>query len=84
MEQTATVKERITAIIADKLGLADASEVTPEATIQGDLGADSLDVVELIMEVEKEFNISIPDEKAEEMSTVGEIVAYVEKNKVGY
>ncbi len=58
------IAERVKAIIVDKLGVADA-EVTPEATFQQDLGADSLDTVELIMEFEKEFGITIPDDKAE-------------------
>lgn len=79
-----SVKDRVTNIIVDKLGLADAEEVTPEASILDDLGADSLDAVELIMEVEKEFNISIPDETAENIKTVGELVGYVEKNKMDY
>ena len=63
------IAERIQAIIVDKLGV-EASEVTPEASFAGDLGADSLDTVELIMEFEKEFGISIPDDKAETISTV--------------
>ena len=65
-------------IIIDKLGV-DESEVTPEASFTNDLGADSLDTVELIMEFEKEFNISIPDEQAENITTVGEAIAYLEK-----
>ena len=73
---TAKVKE----IIVDKLGV-DASEVTPEASFTKDLGADSLDTVELIMEFEKAFEISIPDESAEKISTVGDAIAYIEANK---
>ena len=64
-------------IIIDKLGV-DESEVTPEASFTNDLGADSLDTVELIMEFEKEFNISIPDEQAETITTVGEAISYLE------
>ena len=72
------IAERIQAIIVDKLGV-EASEVTPEASFAGDLGADSLDTVELIMEFEKEFGISIPDDKAESISTVGEAIALIEE-----
>ena len=64
---------------ADKLGV-DESEVKPEATFTNDLGADSLDTVELIMELEKEFNITIPDDQAEKIATVGDAIAYVEAN----
>ncbi|RMG79994.1 MAG: acyl carrier protein [Bacteroidetes bacterium] len=73
------VKSRVIAIIVDKLGV-DESEVTPEASFTNDLGADSLDTVELIMEFEKEFNIAIPDEQAEKISTVGEAIKYIEEN----
>lgn len=66
-------------IIVDKLGV-DAEEVTPEKSFTNDLGADSLDTVELIMEFEKEFGISIPDDQAEKISTVGEAIAYIENN----
>ncbi len=62
------ISERVKAIIVDKLGVSEA-EVTPEATFQQDLGADSLDTVELIMEFEKEFGISIPDDKSEGIQT---------------
>ncbi len=68
---------RVKKIIVDKLSV-DESEVTPEASFTNDLGADSLDTVELIMEFEKEFNISIPDEQAEKITTVGEAIAYLE------
>ncbi len=74
------IKNRITAIIVDKLGV-DESEVTAEASFTNDLGADSLDTVELIMEFEKEFSIAIPDDKAEGITTVGDAIAYVENNK---
>ena len=73
------VTERVKAIIVDKLGVSE-SEVTPEATFTQDLGADSLDTVELIMEFEKEFGISIPDDKAEKIATVGDAIAYIEEN----
>lgn len=65
--------------IVDKLGV-DAEEVTPEKSFTNDLGADSLDTVELIMEFEKEFGISIPDDQAEKISTVGDAIAYIENN----
>ena len=70
---------RVQAIIVDKLGV-DEKEVTIEASFTNDLGADSLDTVELIMEFEKEFNMSIPDDQAESISTVGEAVKYIEEN----
>ena len=66
-------------IIVDKLGV-DAEEVTPEKSFTNELGADSLDTVELIMEFEKEFGISIPDDQAEKISTVGDAIAYIENN----
>ena len=70
------IAERVTKIIIDKLGV-DESEVTIEASFTNDLGADSLDTVELIMEFEKEFDISIPDEKAENIQTVGDAIEYL-------
>lgn len=73
------IEEKVKAIIVDKLGV-DETEVKPEASFTNDLGADSLDTVELIMEFEKEFNISIPDDKAEKFSTVGDAIAYIEEN----
>lgn len=73
------VSAKVTAIIVDKLGV-DESEVTLEASFTNDLGADSLDTVELIMEFEKEFNIAIPDDQAEKISTVGQAVDYIENN----
>lgn len=79
MAKTADIASRVKKIIIDKLGV-DESEVTPEASFTNDLGADSLDTVELIMEFEKEFGISIPDEQAENISTVGQAVAYLEDN----
>ena len=73
------VAKKVTAIIVDKLGVEEA-EVTREASFTNDLGADSLDTVELIMEFEKEFNIASPDDQAEKISTVGQAVDYIEKN----
>jgi acyl carrier protein len=71
------IASKVKSIIVDKLGVEE-SEVTPEASFTNDLGADSLDTVELIMEFEKEFNISIPDDQAENITTVGQAVAYLE------
>jgi acyl carrier protein len=73
------VASRVKAIIVDKLSVEE-SEVTNEASFTNDLGADSLDTVELIMEFEKEFNLSIPDDAAEKISTVADAIAYVEAN----
>ncbi|WP_018108088.1 acyl carrier protein [Bacteroides propionicifaciens] len=73
------IASRVKAIIVDKLGVEE-SEVKTEASFTGDLGADSLDTVELIMEFEKEFNISIPDDQAEKITTVGDAVSYIEEN----
>ncbi|UTW68098.1 acyl carrier protein [bacterium SCSIO 12643] len=74
------VKEKVIAIIVDKLGV-DESEVTLESSFTNDLGADSLDTVELIMEFEKEFEIAIPDDQAENIATVGDAVTYITDNK---
>ena len=71
------IQERVKAIIVDKLGVEE-SEVTLEASFTNDLGADSLDTVELIMEFEREFEINIPDNQAENISTVGEAISFVE------
>ncbi len=68
--------ERVQKIIIEKLGVKD-TEVTPEASFTNDLGADSLDTVELIMGFEKEFNLSIPDEDAEKITNVGQAVSYL-------
>jgi acyl carrier protein len=73
------IAQKVKSIIIDKLGVEE-SEVTPEASFTNDLGADSLDTVELIMEFEKEFNLSIPDDQAENISTVGQAIAYLEEN----
>ena len=73
------ISSRVKAIIVDKLGV-DENEVTAEASFTNDLGADSLDTVELIMEFEKEFNMGIPDDQAESISTVGDAIKYIEEN----
>jgi acyl carrier protein len=75
---TISITDKVTKIIVDKLGV-DEKEVTLSADFGQDLGADSLDKVELIMEFEKEFNLSMPDEDAEKLLTVGEAIAYIEK-----
>ena len=72
------IQETVTSIIVEKLGV-DESDVTPDASITNDLGADSLDTVELIMEFEKEFDLTIPDEEAEEIATVGDAIDYLEE-----
>jgi acyl carrier protein len=73
------ISSKVKAIIVDKLNV-DEKEVVPTASFTNDLGADSLDTVELIMEFEKEFNIAIPDEQAEKISTVGDAIAFIEAN----
>ncbi len=74
------ISSSIKAIIVDKLGV-DENEVVPEASFTNDLGADSLDTVELIMEFEKEFNIQIPDDQAENIITVGQAIEFIDKSK---
>ena len=71
------VTTKVKAIIVDKLGV-DEAEVTPTASFTDDLGADSLDTVELIMEFEKEFDLQIPDDQAENIATVGQAISYIE------
>ncbi|EQE00040.1 acyl carrier protein [Helicobacter pylori] len=73
--------EDIQAVIVEQLNV-DATQVTPEAEFVKDLGADSLDVVELIMALEEKFNIEIPDEQAEKIVNVGDVVKYIEDNKL--
>ncbi|MCT4562339.1 MAG: acyl carrier protein [Crocinitomicaceae bacterium] len=73
------INARVVSIIIDKLGVEE-SEVTNEASFTNDLGADSLDTVELIMEFEKEFNIAIPDDQAENIQTVGAAISYIEEH----
>ena len=75
------IAQKVKSIIVEKLGVEE-SEVTPEASFTNDLGADSLDTVELIMEFEKEFNQSIPDDEAEKILTVGQAIEFLEKNAV--
>jgi acyl carrier protein len=72
------IASRVKAIIIDKLGV-DENEVTPEASFTNDLGSDSLDTVELIMEFEKEFDIQIPDDQAENITTVGQAIKFIEE-----
>lgn len=79
MIEAADIEAKLKSIIYDKLRV-DEKEITPQASFMNDLGADSLDTVELIMEFEKEFNITIPDEEAEKISTVGEAIEYMKKN----
>jgi acyl carrier protein len=73
------VFDRVKRIIVERLGVEE-SEVTPEASFKDDLGADSLDVVELVMELEDEFDLEISDEDAEKITTVGEVVQYIESH----
>lgn len=77
MTDLATVLERVTKVIVDRLGV-DESEVKEEASFREDLGADSLDVVELVMELEDEFDMEISDEDAEKIATVGDAIKYIE------
>ena len=74
------IESKIKQIIVDKLGV-DEAEVKPEASFTNDLGADSLDTVELIMELEKEFGVNIPDDMAEKISTVGDAIKFNEENQ---
>ena len=73
------IEAKVKEIIVDKLGV-DEADVTPEASFTNDLGADSLDTVELIMAFENAFEITIPDDKAEKIATVGDAIAYIEEN----
>ena len=79
LEIMSEIESKVKAIIVDKLGV-DEADVKPEASFTNDLGADSLDTVELIMEFEKEFGITIPDDKSEKIATVGDAIAYIEEN----
>jgi acyl carrier protein len=72
------IESKVKAIIVDKLGVEE-SQVTPEASLTADLNADSLDTVELIMEFEKEFGVSIPDEETQKINTVQDVIDYIEK-----
>lgn len=77
MNNLATVIERVTKVVVDRLGV-DESEVKLEASFRDDLGADSLDVVELVMELEEEFDLQIDDEDAEKIATVGDAVNFIQ------
>ena len=74
------VGEKVKALISEQLGV-DESEITPSASFADDLGADSLDQVELVMELEEEFDINIPDDAAEKIQTVGQAIEYIEKSQ---
>jgi acyl carrier protein len=76
----ASVKERVIDIVAEQLGVSK-DQVTPETSFVNDLGADSLDTVELVMELEEEFDINIPDDAAEKIQTVGQAIEYIEKSQ---
>jgi acyl carrier protein len=79
MTKAADIERKVKAIIYDKLG-ANEKIITPQSSFINDLGADSLDLVELVMEFEKEFNIAIPDDEEEKITTVGEAIEYIKKN----
>jgi acyl carrier protein len=76
----ASVEERVIEIVCDNLGVSK-DQVKRETKFQEDIGADSLDIVELVMELEEEFEITIPDDQAEKIKTVGEAIDYIEKEK---
>ena len=76
------ITTRVTALVVDHLGV-DAGDVTPTASFIDDLGADSLDIVELVMAFEEEFGVEIPDDAAEKISTVGDAVSYVSEHQAG-
>jgi acyl carrier protein len=76
------LEERVTEIIAEQLGVSK-EEVVPEASFIDDLGADSLDIVELVMAMEEEFDIEIPDEDAEKIQTIGDAISYVRERAAG-
>ena len=78
-EKMAAVDEKVKEIIVEQLGV-DPAQVTPEASFVNDLGADSLDTVELVMALEEEFNLEIPDEEAEKITTVGQAIEYIKQN----
>jgi acyl carrier protein len=78
MAKVGAVQDRVVDIVAEQLGV-DKEKVTPETSFVNDLGADSLDTVELVMELEEEFDISIPDDAAEKIQTVGQAIDFIEK-----
>ena len=79
-EEKKEIVEKVKQIISEQLGV-DENEVTPSASFVDDLGADSLDQVELVMELEEEFDINIPDDAAEKIQTVGQAIEYIEKSQ---
>jgi acyl carrier protein len=79
MSTATSTFERVKKVVVEQLSVSD-TEVTPTASFQSDLGADSLDTVELVMAFEEEFNMEIPDEEAEKIVTVQDAVSYIEKN----
>ena len=78
----AAVQERVIDIVAEQLGV-DKDKVSPETSFVNDLGADSLDTVELVMELEEEFDINIPDDAAEKITTVGQAIEFIERSRNG-
>ncbi|MCZ6792503.1 MAG: acyl carrier protein [Planctomycetota bacterium] len=80
MPNTDAIADRVTSIVCDRLGV-EPEKVKPETSFVNDLGADSLDIVELVMELEEEFGLSIPDDKAEGITTVGEAIKFIEQHQ---
>jgi acyl carrier protein len=78
-DKPVSVEERVIEIVSEQMGVSK-DQITKETSFINDLGADSLDTVELVMELEEEFDITIPDEKAEEIQTVGQAVSYIEEH----
>ena len=76
-----TVLEKVKEVISEQLGIDDTDTITTETTFIDDLGADSLDIVELIMALEEEFDMEIPEEDAEKITSVGDVVTYIENNQ---
>ncbi len=76
-----TVLEKVKEVISEQLGIDDTDSITTETTFIDDLGADSLDIVELIMALEEEFDMEIPEEEAEKITSVGDVVTYIENNQ---
>ena len=75
----ASIEERVVSIVAEQMGV-DKAQITPETSFVNDLGADSLDTVELVMELEEEFDVNIPDDAAEKIQTVGQAVSFIDQN----
>jgi acyl carrier protein len=80
IDKVASVQERVVDIVAEQLGV-DKEKITPETSFVNDLGADSLDTVELVMELEEEFDITIPDDAAEKIQTVGQAIQFIEASQ---